>query len=145
MAKGKDKDVLHECVFVGSHDTAALSPLEQTPVAPKTDYARDLALQILGGTRGRYRSSRHFADQMAERGFDIFDMQYAIRNGEPTESGQYSEEHKDFKYTFRGTIDGVDFDAVFSLSAQHDFVSSPLMILITGCWKTKTGKRRKSY
>ncbi len=82
---------------------------------------------------------------MAEREFDIFDMEYAVRNGQPTENGEYSEKHRDFKYTFRANIDGTDFDAAFSISSEHDFVTSPLMVLITGCWKTKSGKRRKTY
>ncbi len=145
MAKGKDKEVLHECVFVGTHETTAMQPLEAKPVPPSTEFARHLALEILSGSRGRYRSSLHFAKQMIERKFDIFDMEYAIRNGQSTDAGEYSEEHKDFKYTFRGNIDGTDFDAVFSFSAEHDFVTAPLMILITGCWKTKTGKRKKTY
>lgn len=82
---------------------------------------------------------------MAERIFDVFEVEYVIRNGRPVGSGEYSEEHKDFKYTFRGNIDGTDFDAVFALSTEHDFVSSPLLKLITGCWKTKTGKRSRGY
>jgi hypothetical protein len=148
VSKGKDdkgKEVLHECVFVGTHDATAMQPLEQKPVPPSADFARNLALSILCGIRGRYRSSRHFAEQMTVRGFDIFDMEYAIRNGQPVGFGEYCDEHKDFKYLFRGNIDGTDFDAVFSFSAEHDFVTCPLMILITGCWKTKSGKRRKTY
>jgi hypothetical protein len=145
VSNSKDKEVLHECVFVGSHDATALQPLEQRPAPPPPEYARTLALGILCGARGRYQSSKHFRDQMAERGFDIFDMEYAIRNGQPVGIGEYSEKHKDHKYTFRGNIDGTDFDAVFSFSSEHDFSTSPLMILITGCWKTKSGKRRKTY
>jgi hypothetical protein len=34
---------------------------------------------------------------------------------------------------------------VFSLSAEHDFIAAPLLTLITGCWKTKSGKRKKTY
>jgi hypothetical protein len=141
----KGKEVLHELVFVGSHQTTAMQPLEATPAPPTVEHARAVALQVLRGIRGRYRSSQHFKQKMAERHFDVFDMEYAIRNGMPTEPGEYSPAHKDFKYTFRGTIDCVDFDAVFSLSSEHCLIESPLMILITGCWKTKSGKRKKSY
>ena len=145
MAKDNHKEVVHECIFVGSTDTTAMQPLEQKPVPPSSDFARTVALSVLSGTRGNYRPSNHFSKQMAAREFDIFDMEYAIRNGKPVGEGAYSGEHKDFEYTFRGNIDGTDFDAAFSLSAQHDFIKSPLMILITGCWKTKSGKRKKTY
>jgi len=72
-------------------------------------------------------------------------MEYAVRNGRCIESGEYSDEHKDHKYVFRCDIDGIEFDAVFALSAEHDLIKSPLMILITGCWKTKTSRRRNRY
>ena len=145
MAKDEHKEVEHECIYVGEGDAATVQPLEKRPVPPSAELVRMVALSILSGTRGRYRRSSHFAKQMAERGFDIFDMEYVIRNGNCVEPGEYSEEHKDHKYTFRGNIDGTDFDAVFSLSAEHDFIESPLMILITGCWKTKSGKRKKTF
>jgi hypothetical protein len=122
-----------------------MRPLEQAPAPPPTEFARTVALGVIGGKRGRYQASNHFAKQMADRGFDIFDVEYAIQNGKPTGEGEYSAEHKDHKYCFRCDIDGVAFDAVFSLSAEHDFITSPLLILITGVWKTKTGKRRKTY
>ena len=146
MAKDDHKEVKHECVFVGDNDDiVAMQPLETTPVPPSPEVARAVALSVLNGSRGRYRPSNHVSRQMEERGFDVFDMEYVIRNGKCIEPGEYSEEHKDHKYTFRGNIDGTDFDAVFSLSAEHDFIKSPLMILITGCWKTQTGKRKKTY
>jgi hypothetical protein len=31
------------------------------------------------------------------------------------------------------------------LSADHDFIQSPQIVLITGCFKTKNGKRRRTY
>ena len=147
MAKRKEdhKEVEHEYVYTGPSSAPAMQPLEQKPVSPSPEFARSVALSVLGGTRGCYEPSCHFSDQMAERGFDVFEMEYVIRNGSPTEPGEYSEEHKDHKYTFRGNIDGTDFDAVFSISAEHDFIKSPLMRLITGCWKTQTGKRRKRF
>ena len=94
---------------------------------------------------GRYHPSKHFRDQMADRDFDVFDMEYAIRNGSCIEGGLYCEELRNFKYTFRGNIEGTGFDAVFALSADQDFIQSPLMVLITGCFKTASGRRSKSY
>jgi hypothetical protein len=99
----------------------------------------------LGGHRGSYRPSDHFREQMEERNFDVFDIEYAIRNGLCIEPGEYSDEYKSHKYVFRCDIDGVGFDAVFALSVERDLIKSPLMILITGCWKTKTGKRANRY
>jgi len=113
--------------------------------SPVHEFARSVALKILGGNRGRYRTSAHFLEQMADRNFDVFDREYAIRHGESPGCGEYSDEHKDHKYVFRCDIDGVPFEAVFSLSAEHDFIKSPLMILITGYWKTKSGRRKNRY
>ncbi len=139
----KDDEV--KCTYVGREDRTPSDPVEPSPVPPSPEFARTIALSILGGAIGRYRTSNHFREQMDARKFDIFDMEYVIRNGSPTGPGEYSDEHKDHKYTFRGNIDGTSFDAVFSLSALHDFIKSPVMILITGCWKTKSGKRIRRY
>lgn len=152
MAKDKGKEAqvpreeIHELCLVGSYEAATVQALLQgSPAPPSVECARLMALAILSGRIGRYQTSNHFKDQMAERGFDVFDVEYAIRNGETTEDGEYSEEHRDFKYCFRCNIDGTDFDAVFSFSALHDLDKCPLMILITGVWKTKTGKRKKTF
>lgn len=139
------KEVACECTFKGSTDKRAVQPLESKPTPPTAAFAKQVALSILCGSRGSYRTSGHFAKRMAERGFSIFDMEYVIRNGNCIESGEYSDTHRDHKYTFRGNIDGTDFDAIFSLSVEHHFIESPLMILISGCWKTKSGKRKKSF
>ena len=72
-------------------------------------------------------------------------MEYAIRNGNCIEAGEYCVDRKNHKYVFRCDIDGVEFDAVFALSAEHDLIKSPLMILVTGVWKTDDGCRRKRY
>ena len=139
----KDEEV--KCWYTGDAGVRAMQPVESKPTPPSTEFVRQVALGILNGDRGRYRTSNHFSEQMAARGFDVFDFEYVIRNGAPVGPGEYSEEYDDHKYTFRGTIDGTSFDAVFSLSAKHDYIKSPLMILITGCWKTKSGKRTKTF
>ncbi len=82
---------------------------------------------------------------MKLRGFDVFDMEYVIRNGTCIEGGLFYAEFRNHKYRFRGNIDGTNFDSVFALSADHDLIQSPLVILITGCFKTKSGRRRKTY
>lgn len=145
MKNGR-KSEPHECIYVGPEQEPAMEPIEQTPTPPSVEFARTVSLSILGGNRGRYRPSVHFRDQMTDRGFDVFDVEYAIRNGQCLiGSGQYSAVHKDFKYVFRCDIDGIPFDAVVALSAEHDLVTSPLLILITGCWKNRSGRRRRRY
>lgn len=140
-----DKDDEVKCRYVGEEDRSQGELTDAVPATPPAEFARQVALTILGGAIGRYRPSNHFSKQMVEREFDIFDIEYVIRNGSPVGDGEYSAEHRDHKYTFRGYIDGTEFDAVFALSAEHDFIKSPLMKLITGCWKTKSGKRTTSY
>jgi hypothetical protein len=140
------KEVNHECVYLGRHDDDnAAQPLKQRPAAPSAALAQTVALSILGGYRGSYRPGIHFSLRMSERDFDVFEMEYAIRNGRCVGPGEYSDEYKDHKFVFRCDIDGVEFDAVFALSIERDLIKSPLMILITGCWKTETGKRRSRY
>jgi hypothetical protein len=145
MKNGR-KSEPHECVYVGPEQEPAMRSVEQAPTPPPVEFARMVSLSILGGNRGRFRPSVHYRDQMKDRGFDVFDIEYAIRNGECLlPGGEYSVTHKDFKYVFRCDIDGVPFDAVIALSAEHDLLTSPLLILITGCWKNRSGRRRRRY
>jgi hypothetical protein len=140
-----DKEIQHECWYRGPHEQNDSRCIERKPAPPSSEFARSVALRILDGRNGRYHPSKHFRDQMADREFDVFDMEYAIRNGKCVKDGEYCEEFRNFKYTFRGYIEGTEFDAVFALSADHDFIHSPLMVLITGCFKTASGRRSKTY
>lgn len=140
-----DRELQHECRFIGPHEGDASRSLEKKPPVPSVGFARSVLLEVLGGRLGRYRSKVHFRERMEEREFDVFDMEYAVRNGTCVESAGFIEEYRTFKYTFRGNIDGTDFDAAFGLSADHDFIKSPLVILITGVFKTVSGKRKKTY
>lgn len=72
-------------------------------------------------------------------------MEYVIRNGKCVEGGTFCESFRNHQYTFRGYIDGTGFDAVFALSADHDLIKSPLLILISGCFKTRSGRRGRTY
>ena len=134
-----------QCTYVGPHRQPKTISIEAKPIAPTTEFARSLALKVLGGHIGRYRSTPHFKRRVKERDFDVFDIEYAIRNGDCVGTGIFCEEYRNFKYTFRGTLEGTGFDAVFALSADDDFMRSPLLILITGCFKTVSGKRARSY
>jgi hypothetical protein len=139
-----DEEEKHICRYAGSHKEEALQYTEQHPSPPSPDFARTTALEILGGKKGSYRPTVHCRQRMAERDFDVFDIEYVIRKGKCIDGGSYSEQHKHHKYTFRGELDGVEFDAAFALSAEHDLLMSPLLILITGCFKTRSGKRTKT-
>ena len=146
MAKDKRKEVVHECRYVGPD--AAQQPLRQLAAAPQSptpEAAKEIALHILSGSRGSYLSRRHYDERAEERDFDIFDIEYAIRNGTCIRGGVYSAEHRNHEYTFRANIDGIDFDAAFALCAKHDLIESPLLLLISGVWKTKTGKKKTTF
>ena len=146
MAKPDDKNLsVYQFVYVGPHQCVGAEQLKPGPDSPSPDFARTIALGILNGSLGCYRASTHCRERIEEREFDVFDVEYVIRNGQCVGLGKYSSEHKDHTYVFRGDIDGTKFDAVFSLSAEHDFIKSPLMTLISGCWKTKSGKRGRRY
>lgn len=147
MAQDGDdqKETQHECVYVGSHSVEVpLDSLDQTPAPPSDELARSVSLSVLCGNRGSLKSMPHCNRRMKERNFDIFDIEYAIRNGRCVKV-EYCAEYQDHKFTFRCLIDGVEFDAVFALSARHDLIKAPLMVLITGCWKTSNGDRCFRY
>lgn len=140
-----EKEVQHQCRYVGTNEQNAARCIEQKPVPPPAEFARTIVLEILGGHIGKYQSCPHFRERMEERDFDVLDIEYAVRNGTCIKGGEYCEDSRNFKYTFRGNLEGTDFDATFALSADHEFIRSPLLILITGCFKTATGRRKKTY
>jgi hypothetical protein len=139
-----EKDPKHECVYRGQHKESSLEPIDSAPAAIATELARSVALSVLDGERGSMRSLPHFTQRMALRDFDVFDFQYAICNGDCVES-EYCSDYRSHRFLFRCLIDGVMFDAVFALSARHDLIGAPLLYLITGCWKTESGKRSSRY
>jgi hypothetical protein len=114
------------------------------PVAPPSvELARTIAVTVLGGFLGRYHPSSHCKERMIKRRFTVFDMQYAIKNGRCVGGSEYSLKHDNYKFRFRADVDDVDFEAVFAVSACHDYIEDPLIVLITGIWKTKTGIRKR--
>ena len=140
-----DKEIRHECWYRGPHEQNDARCIETKPIAPRPEFAQAVALSVLDHQNGRYHSTGHFNRRTRERDFDVFDMAYAIRNGKCVGEGKFCEDFRNFKYTFRASVEGTDFDACFALSIDHDFIRSPLLVLITGCFKTKSGKRVRSY
>lgn len=138
-------EVKHECTYTGPHQPDAPKCTDAEPPSPSADFARTVALSVLGGRIGRFHPTAHFQTRRKERNFDVFDMEYVIRNGNCSDGGKFCPEYRNHKYTFYGDIDGTGFEAVFALSADHDLIKSPLMVLITGCFKTKSGKRGKTF
>jgi hypothetical protein len=140
-----EKEIEHEFEYCGPHDSKGLKATDQNPVPPSPDRARIIALAVLNGAKGSYRPTVHCQDRMIERDFDVFDIEYVIRNGISVDDGRFVPEYKQHKYTFRGNIDGTTFDAAIALCAVHDLVESPRLILLSGCFKTKSGKRKKTF
>lgn len=134
----------HEYVYTGSHDGTPLESVDKAPSAPAEDLVRTVSLSVLCDGRGCMKSLPHFRRRMVQRNFDLFDVIYVIRNGKCIKV-EYCADFQDHKFTFRGWIDAVEFDATFALSARHDLVKAPLMYLITGCWKTDSGTRFSRY
>jgi len=145
VSKDGKRSELCELTYVGPKQEPAMRTMDPEPQAPGIALAKVVALSVLGGTRGAYRPSDHFQQRCKERDFDVFDIEYAVRNGECAGEGKYVVEFKNFKYVFRCDVDGVEFDAVIALSAEHDLLSAPQLILITGVWKTKNGLRGSRY
>ncbi len=143
MASNNEEEK-HICRYAGPSQEDSPRYTELQPLPPSPDFAQTTALAVLGGRLGRYRPTLHCRNRMIERDFDVFDVEYVIRHGKCVGNGIFVEENKHHKYTFRGSVDGVEFDAVIGLSSEHDLFSSPLLILITGVFKTRTGKRSKT-
>lgn len=139
-----DQKQTHECVYVGPHKETSLEPLDKSPAAPSEEIVRTVSLSVLCRGHGCIKPLPHFKLRMKVRNFDIFDVIYVIRNGTCAKV-QYCADYQDHKFTFRGLVDGVGFDATFALSARHDLIKAPLMFLITGCWKTDNGERSFRY
>ena len=134
-----------EFLYTGKIESAKIDVAAgQRLGAPKAELARAIAVDVLSGHLGSYRSSGHFTGRMKLRNFDVLDIAYAIRGGRCVLCGEYSLLHDNYKYCFVGDVDGVDLKSVFAISALHNYLKSPLVSLITGCWDNKTGvlKRR---
>jgi Domain of unknown function (DUF4258) len=140
-----DKRTEHEFSYCGEHDNKAPASADVNPPSPSSSLARMIALGVLAGISGRYWATPHFRKRMSERGFDVLDVEYVIRNGDCLREGEFIAEYRHHKYTFRGNLDGTDFDAAFALSADHDLIEAPLLILVSGCFKTRSGKRKNSF
>jgi hypothetical protein len=139
---GKDqKD--KQFVYIGPLKAKTINVSGKPVAPPSMELARRVAVDVLGGFRGRYHSTAHCRERMSRRHFDVFDIRYAIKNGRCVGGSEYSLKHDNHKFRFRGDVDGIEFEAVFAVSARHDYVEDPLIVLITGIWKTKTGIRKR--
>jgi len=134
-----------ELTYVGPQQQQAQCTVEHEPQPPSAGLAKMVILSVLSGTRGAYQISDHFQERTKERDFDVLDIEYAVRNGQCIGEGKYCAEFKNHKYVFRCLDDGVEFDAVIGISVEHELLKSPLLILITGVWKTKSGLRGSRY
>lgn len=83
--------------------------------------------------------------RVRERKFDIFDVEHVIRRGFPVGRAVFckGEGRNNYKYRFRGIVDGLGLRVVFAIDATQDYFKAPLVILITAAWDTKTGVRKR--
>lgn len=140
-----EEKIEHAFSYCGSHGSECQHQSDENPISPSAGRAQAIALSVLGGDKGRYRLTKHCCERMAEREFSVLDMEYVIRNGKCIQEGVFIPNLRQHKYTFRGNIDGTQFDAAFALSADHDLVEDPLLVLISGCYKNRTGKRKRTF
>ena len=92
---------------------------------------------------GRLRPSDHFTKRLVQRKFDILDVERVIRTGKPKGVGKFCPKFGNYKYQFKGAVDGMGLRVVFAIDATQDYAATPLVILITAAWNTKSGKRRR--
>lgn len=116
--------------------------MPQKPLSPEG--ARVVALSAWR-LPGRLRLTSHFNMRVVQRKFDIFDVEYVIRNGTPIGKAIFCKGagRNNYKYRFRGNVDGLGLRIVFAIDATQDYFSAPLVILITAAWNTKTGARKR--
>lgn len=139
MANEKDFQEEHVFTYRGPiYKRGQANP--QAPLSPET--ARLVALESWG-KGGRIRSTDHFRTRSSERNFSTLDVQEVIRHGRPECKAEFCREFNNYKYRFQGMVDGLELRVAFALDATQDYSASPLVILITGVWRNKTGARKK--
>jgi len=110
----------------------------QAPLTP--EMARSIALN--GWRTGRLRITEHCRRRMKERGFDVLDIEHVIKRGRPDGPAvKCGAPHENFKYCFTCSVDGARLQVAFALDPTQDYQTAPLVILITGVWKTATGTK----
>lgn len=143
---GKNEEQQEMLLYAGPLADKPSKPFDvsgQIIAPPSIGLAKEIVVAVLGGYRGRYHPSDHWRRRRVLRNFDVFDMLYVTQNGRCTEPPTYSLKHDNYKFSFCGDVDGIEFEAVFAISAKHHRIKSPLLILVTGCWKNKTGIRKR--
>jgi hypothetical protein len=128
----------HEIKYHGPANPSA-NAQPQKPLSPES--ARVVALSAW--RIGRLRISGHFTKRVKERKFDILDVEQVIRHGTPKGGAVFCKRYNNYKYVFHAAVDGIGLRAVFAIDATQDYTTSPLVILITAAWSTKTGARKR--
>lgn len=110
----------------------------QAPLSPEA--ARRVALSAWE-RGGRIRPTHHFRSRASQRGFTIIETEQVIRYGRCVAGVEACPEFRNYKYLFEAEIDGVRLRISFALDGTQDYQESPVLILISGVWKTKSGTR----
>ena len=125
----------HEFTYRGPLNSCSASQAQQ-PLSP--DAARRVALEALSS--GRVRLTSHFRMRAASRRFDLLDVENVLSQGSPRGLGEMCPYRKNVKYLFSGICDDRVLNIVFALDATQSYEETPLVILITGCWRRRSRK-----
>lgn len=126
------------------HYTGPINPNANTnPQSPLScESARVVALSAWR-LPGRIHITEHFTMRTRGRNFSILDAEEVLRRGKPIDDPMFCPEpHNNYKYKFRAGVDGTLLEIAFAIDATQDYLKAPLVILITGVWKTRSGIRR---
>lgn len=139
MADERESSEGHEFIYCGPINRGNRTQ-SQTPLTPEA--ARTVALKAWC-KGGRLRPTEHFRHRSIERKFTIIEVEFVVRNGRPTDRPEFCERFNTYKYRFEAIVDGLPLRVAFALDATQDYDATPLVILITAVWKTKSGLRAR--
>lgn len=128
-----------ECNIIYSGPIRSTQKAErQAPLS--SENARRVAIRALGN-KGRVRATDHFRKRCNERQITTLDVQQVIRFGGMKSGPELCPEFNNFKYCFRGRVDGLTLEVSFAIDPTQDYADNPLIILISAVWKTTTGAK----
>ena len=120
-----------EYVYLGPEKQVSDTILQGSCLSP----SNALAVIKDAWERGRIHISAHFREQASGRRFDTLDVERAIQNGTILSKGEYCGDFGNWKYRLNGQSGGVSLEIVLAIDACEDYMTSPLVILITAYWR----------
>jgi hypothetical protein len=126
MARNPDE---HRYQYVGKVKKEAAHSDPRCRLSPANAHA----VIITAWDNGHIHITAHFKARAQERGFDVLDAENIVRDGKMRDDGEYCPDYKNWKYRFRGKVEGRTLEIVVSLDPNNDY-GSPLVIVLTGYW-----------